>query len=544
MRCLLQLGACAAVSLLAFAAMAQTHPRVQTPAGTLEGRTAGDQTVFNGIPYARPPVGPLRWKAPEPLPPWPGVRDAGSPGLACVQPTVAAVSVYTNPPPASGEDCLTLNITVPKGAKKAPVLIWIHGGTLLNGRGFGAMYDGTAMAARSVMVVSINYRLGVLGYMAHPGLSAENPEGISGNYGLLDQIAALRWVRDNIASFGGDPDNVTISGESAGALSVMYLMASPLAKGLFAKAIVQSGYMISGPELKQPRHGEFAAEAIGAYMMAQAGANDVAAMRAADAQTLVDVGARLNYFPLGTVDGEVLTGQLVDVFDRGEQAKVPVLAGFNGGEIRTLRHLLPPKPADAASYEKTIAEKYGDLADLFLRLYPSANLEESMLAATRDALYAWTAERLVRSQTTQGQNSYYYLFDHAYPATAEKGLNAFHAAEIPYVFGTMNRTPQYWPKAPDTETERALSGAMTDYWASFARTGKPVATGQPDWPVFGRDEGYMAFIDAPQPGQRLMPGMFTLHETAMCRRRAAGTMQWNWNTGLISPVLPVKGKDC
>lgn len=544
MRLLLQLGACAAAGLLAFAAMAQTHPRVQAPAGTLEGRAAGDLTVFNGIPYAKPPVGPLRWKAPEPLPPWQGVRDAGSPGLACVQPTVTAISVYTNPPPASGEDCLTLNITVPKGAKKAPVLIWIHGGTLLNGRGFGAMYDGSAMAARGVMVVSINYRLGVLGYMAHPGLSAENPDGISGNYGLLDQIAALRWVRENIAAFGGDPDNVTISGESAGALSVMYLMTSPLAKGLFAKAIVQSGYMISGPELKKPNHGEFAAEAIGAYMMAQAGVNDVTAMRAADAQTLVDVGARLNYFPLGTVDGKVLTGQMVDVLDRGEQAPVPVLAGFNGGEIRTLRHLLPPKPADAKAYETAIAEKYGDLTELFLRLYPSDNLEESMLAVLRDALYAWTAERLVRSQTAKGQDSYYYLFDHAYPATAEKGLNAFHAAEIPYVFGTMSRTPQYWPKAPDTEAERALSAAMTDYWASFAKTGKPVATGQPDWPAYGREEGYMAFIDAPQPGQRLMPGMFTLHETAMCRRRAAGTMQWNWNAGLISPVLPAKGKDC
>lgn len=167
-----------------------------------------------------------------------------------------------------------------------------------------------------------------------------------------------------------------------------------------------------------------------------------------------------------------------------------------------------------------------------------------MLAVSRDALYAWTAERLVRSQTAKGHDSYYYLFDHAYPATAEKGLNAFHAAEIPYVFGTMNRTPSYWPKAPDTETERALSAAMTDYWASFAKTGKPLAKGQPDWPAYGREEAYMAFIDAPQPGQRLMPGMFTLHETAMCRRRAAGTMQWNWNAGLISPVLPPKGKDC
>ncbi len=544
MRFFRTLGTVAAVALLTLSAMAGDNPMVNAPAGSLEGRAVGDRLVFNGIPYAQPPIGPLRWKAPQPLATWQGVRDAASPGLACVQPTVTAISVYTNPPKTTGEDCLTLNITAPKGVTKAPVLIWIHGGTLLNGRGFGEMYDGTEMAARGVMVVSINYRLGVLGYIAHPGLSAENPDGVSGNYGLLDQIAALRWVRENIAAFGGDPDNVTISGESAGALSVMYLMASPLAKGLFAKAIVQSGYMISGPELKKPNHGEFAAEAIGAYMMAQAGAADVASMRAMDAQALVDVGARLNYFPLGTVDGKVLTGQLVDVFDRGEQAPVPILAGFNGGEIRTLRHLLPPKPPDAASYERTIAEKYGDLTDLFLRLYPSGNLEESMLAVTRDALYAWTAERLVRSQTAQGQKGYYYLFDHAYPASDEKGLNAFHAAEIPYVFGTMGRTPPYWPKAPDTPAERSLSAAMTDYWASFARDGKPVAKGQPDWPVYGKDEGYMAFIDSPKPGRQLMPGMFKLHETAICRRRAAGTMPWNWNTGLVSPVLPPGGKGC
>ncbi|WP_445376543.1 carboxylesterase/lipase family protein [Niveispirillum fermenti] len=549
MRLSRHLGACAAAGLLAFGAAAQDHPRVQAPAGILEGRVSGDTHVFNGIPYAQPPVGPRRWKAPEPLPPWQGVRDAGSPGLACVQPRATTTSVYTNPPPATGEDCLTLNITVPtgagqNGAKAAPVLIWIHGGTLINGRGYNAMYDGTAMAGRGVIVVSINYRLGVLGYMAHPGLSAENPDGISGNYGLLDQIEALRWVRDNIAAFGGDPGNVTISGKSAGALSVMYLMASPLAKGLFAKAIVQSGYMISGPELKQPNHGEFAAEAIGAYIVAQAGATDVASMRAMDAQALADVGARLNYFPLGTVDGKVLTGQLVDVFDRGEQAPVPILTGFNGGEIRSLRHLLPPKPADAKAYETVIAEKYGDLAGSFLRLYPSDDLEESMLAVTRDALYAWTSERLVRDQTALGRDAYYYFFDHAYPAAAEKGLNAFHAAEIPYVFGTMKHTPAYWPKAPDSPAERALSSAMTDYWASFARDGRPVATGQPDWPAYGQDRGFMAFADTPRPGHRLMEGMFDLHETAMCRRRAAGTLQWNWNTGVISPVLPQNGGEC
>ncbi|WP_044562694.1 carboxylesterase/lipase family protein [Azospirillum sp. B4] len=533
-----------AVTLLSLGALAQDNPRVQAPAGILEGRGNGDLDVFKGIPYAKPPVGDLRWKAPQPLPPWTGVRDASAPGLACVQPKSATVTLYTNPPPKMGEDCLTLNITAPKNAKNAPVLVWIHGGTLLNGYGYNEMYDGAALAQRGVIVVSINYRLSVLGYMAHPGLSAENPDGVSGNYGLLDQIAALRWVHDNIGAFGGDAGNVTVSGESAGALSVMYLMASPKAKGLFAKAIVESGYMISMPELKQPHFGEFAAEAIGSYIAGKVGATDVAALRAMNPETLVDEAAKLNYFPLGTVDGTVLTGQLVETFDKGEQAPVPILTGFNSGEIRSLRWLIAPPPADAKTYEGMIRERYGDLADQFLRLYPSANIEESELAATRDALYAWTSERLVRGQMALGQPGYLYLFDHGYPAMDEKGVHAFHASEIPYVFGTMEHTPPYWPKAPDTPAEHRLSAAMTDYWASFARDGKPVADGQPAWPVFGKDEGYMAFVDAPKPGWKVMPGMYALHEATVCRRRAAGTMPWNWNTGIISPVLPSAGKDC
>ncbi|TWB69170.1 para-nitrobenzyl esterase [Nitrospirillum amazonense] len=545
MRLFLRLGACAAAALMSLGALAEDNPTVRAPAGTVAGRSSGDLNVFKGIPYAKPPVGPLRWKAPESLPAWTGVRDAGAPGLACVQPRAAGTTVYTSPPPAMGEDCLTLNITAPKRARNAPVLVWIHGGTLLNGYGFNEMYDGAALARRGVIVVSINYRLSVLGYMAYPGLSAENPDGISGNYGLLDQIAALRWIHDNIAAFGGDAANVTVSGESAGALSVMYLMASPKAKGLFAKAVVESGYMISMPELKQPNHGEFAAEAIGSYIAGQVGATDVAALRAMDAETLVQAAAKVNYFPLGTVDGKVLTGQLVDVFDKGEQAPVPILTGFNSGEIRSLRWLIAPPPADAKAYEAMIRERYGDLADEFLRLYPATGkLEESELAATRDALYGWTAERLVRDQTRLGQPGYLYLFDHGYPAMDDKGLHSFHASEIPYVFGTMAHTPSYWPKAPDSPVEQRLTAAMSDYWASFARDGKPVAEGVPAWPVFGKDEGYMAFTDTAQPGRRVMPGMYALHEATVCRRRAAGNLPWNWNTGVVSPVLPPHAEGC
>jgi para-nitrobenzyl esterase len=216
---------------------------------------------------------------------------------------------------------------------------------------------------------------------------------------------------------------------------------------------------------------------------------------------------------------------------------VPLIAGFNAGEIRSLRVLLPPAPASSAAYEETIRNQYGDLAEVFLRLYPSEGLDESMLAATRDALYGWTSTRLVIGQTAIGQHGYLYLFDHGYPATDENGLHAFHASEIPYVFGTAGETPALWPKVPDTLTERRTSEAMMSYWVSFVKTGMPAAKGRPDWRPYGADANYMAFAQSPQPGRKLFPGMFALHEASVCRRRAAGDQPWNWNTGVLSPVL-------
>lgn len=516
---------------------------VDAPAGSVEGKSVRGVAIFKGIPYAQPPVGELRWKPPVALPKQEGVRKAQSFGPACIQPRLAGISIYTNPPAKMSEDCLTLNIWAPEKAKDAPVIVWIHGGALLNGYSHEAMYDGTKLAARGAIVVSINYRLGVLGYMAHPGLSAESPDGVSGNYGLLDQIAALEWVKANIGAFGGDAGNVTIAGESAGALSVMYLMASPKARGLFHKAIAQSAYMISTPSLKDARHGEPAAEATGLKVAAALGAKDVAALRAIDATTLSDGALKAGYGPWGTVDGKILPRQLVDTFDRGEQAPVPMIAGFNIGEIRSLRILAPPVPANASVYEATIRERYGDLAEAWLKLYPARDLGEAILATPRDALYGWTAERLALKQRAIGQPAYFYLFDHGYPAADENGLHGFHAAEIPYVFGTASETPPYWPKIPDSLPERRLAAAMGDYWVSFAKTGQPVADGQAAWRPYGKDAAFMAFADVPRVGARLMPGMFALHEAAMCRRRAAGNQPWNWNTGIVSPVL-TKGADC
>lgn len=511
-------------------------PTVTAPSGTVEGVQEGALRSFKGIPYAAPPVGPARWRAPASMPPWPGARQATQFGPACIQPVLPDSSIYSSDIGATSEDCLTLNIWSPADASRAPVFVWIHGGALQTGSSKESLYDGARLAAHGIVVVTLNYRLGILGFLAHPELSAESPLGISGNYGLLDQIEALRWVKRNIGAFGGDPSNVTIAGESAGGLSVMYLMASPDARGLFSKAIAESAYMISTPVLKQQSFGAPSAEEAGAKVAAALHAPTVAALRAMQPQALTTAAAAAYFAPFGVVDGHVLPKQLVEVFDRGEQARVPLLAGFNSGEIRSLRFLAPPPPASAADYERIIRERYGDLAGEFLRLYPSNNLNESVIAATRDALYGWTSERLAAKQAALGLPSFLYLFDHAYPSAEAAALHAFHGSELPFVFGTLQLTPPHWPKIPATPEETALSEAMLDYWSSFARNGRPRAANAPDWPAYGEAKGYMDFTDTPHPAARLFAGMYALHEEAVARRLNAG-LAWNWNVGVLSPRL-------
>jgi para-nitrobenzyl esterase len=232
---------------------------------------------------------------------------------------------------------------------------------------------------------------------------------------------------------------------------------------------------------------------------------------------------------------------MVETFDQGRQAPVPILAGFNQGEIRSLRVLAPKAPATAAEYEKTIRERYGEFADAFLRLYPAADYKESILATTRDALYGWTAERLARKQTAIGQPAYLYLWDHGYPSMDEAGLHAFHASELPYVFGTFDKTPPHWPKVP--ESDRILSDKIIGYWTSFAKSGIPSATGAPAWSAYGSTGNFMHFADTPRPETKLMPGMYDQYEAVVCRRRAAG-IGWNSNVGLASPKLPPKAEGC
>ncbi len=526
---------------------AEPGPKVDAPAGSLEGKMDGAIRVFKGIPYALPPVGAARWTAPKPMPRWAGVKTADAFGPVCYQPKATGTGIYTSDLGAMSEDCLSLNVWTPANAQKAPVMVWIHGGAFTGGSSSEKLYDGAKLAQHGIIVVSINYRLGVLGWLAHPELSAESPLKVSGNYGLLDQIEALRWVKANIGAFGGDPSNVTIAGESAGGLSVLYLMASPPARGLFAKAIAESAYMISTPELRQNKFGHDPAEEAGAKITAKLDAKTIADLRAMDAATLTTDALKAGFAPFGTVDGNILPGQLVDVFDKGEQAHVPLLAGYNSGEIRSLTILAPPTPSNPADYEMTIHQRYLDLADDFLKLYPSTNMRESILANTRDALYGWTAERAVRKQAAIGQPAFLYAFDHGYPAADSAGLHGFHASELPFVFGNTDRTPPYWPKIPATDAETQMSAAMMNYWTSFVRTGVPQAEGAPVWAPFKSADGSTGFLmdfAAVPHLVRIPPAMYLLHEQAVCRRKANGETSWNWNTGLASPPLTREKEHC
>jgi para-nitrobenzyl esterase len=531
----------ALTALVAAPAAAQV---VNAPAGAVRGTTAGTTQVFKGIPYAKAPVGELRWRPPVALGRWQGERAATDFGPACVQPFGGPPNIYNGVTLPISEDCLSLNIWKPANARRAPVMVWVHGGSLLGGSSREVMYDGQRLAERGIVVVTINYRLGVLGWMAHPELGKESGDGRSGNYGLMDQIAALRWVQRNIAAFGGDPAKVTLAGESAGGLSGLYLMTSPAARGLFRGVIAQSSYMINMPELHKPAFGLPAWEVGGQTLGKALGAPTIADLRKRDAAELTAGAVKAGFLPFGTVDGVLLPRQMVDAFDAGQQARVPVLAGFNQGEIRSLRRLAPNFASSPAEYEREIRARYGDLAPAFLKLYPSATHQESTLATTRDSLYGWTAERIARKQTAIGQPAFLYLFDHGYPAADNAGLHAFHASELPYTWGTLQNTPPRWPKVPDTPAERRMSDAMVDYWVSFVRTGQPTAAAAPRWPAYGAQQNYMWFGDVPMAKKDPFPGMFEFNETVMCRRRAAGRDGWNWNVGLAAPVIASAAPGC
>ena len=489
-----------------------------------------------------------RWKPPLPAPRWKGTRDATQFGPACVQPKSRPGSIYSWELPAMSEDCLSLNIWAPAKASKAPVFVWIHGGSLSTGAGSDGLYDGTRLAERGIIVVTINYRLGVLGYLAHPALSAESRRNISGNYGLLDQIAALRWVKHNIAAFGGDAANVTIAGESAGGLSVMYLHGRAARRAACSRRrSTQSAYMISTPELRTAAYGDFAAEAVGVWLAGKLGASDLAGLRSMDAAAITNAAAAAGYLPFGTVDGRVLPRQLVEIFDRGEQAKVPMLAGFNSGEIRSLRLLAPPAPADAATYEKRDPRALCAISPATSsRSIPSSDLPESVLATTRDALYGWTAERLVAQADRCGRAVVPLLLRSRLSGGGRaRACTASTRASCPTCSARRTRRRRTGRPSRDTAEETRLSDAMLELLGVVrarrraerrgrSRPGPPMAQIARTWPSKTR----------PGPRPTCCPACTSSTRQVVCRRRAQGGIPWNWNVGLASPPLPAEAPQC
>jgi para-nitrobenzyl esterase len=461
--------------LLAVAALplAAIDDPIRTHSGLLAGAaaTTPDIRVYKGIPYAAPPVGAMRWKAPQPAAKWQGVREAKDFGAACMQQPYPETSIYYSKLGQISEDCLTLNIWT--GAKSAterrPVMVWIHGGALTRGSGATPTYDGESLAKKGVVLVTINYRLGIFGFFAHPALTAESEHHSSGNYGLLDQIAALQWVRNNIAAFGGDPTRVTILGESAGSWSVNYLMASPLAKGLFQRVIGESG--ASFRQVRRLQDAEKAGKDFGA---------DLNSLRAEPAEKLLSAAPASRAFG-PCVDGWMLPQDIYTIFAEGRQNDVPLIAGSNSDEATTLSPW--PPNATAQSFVSQATQRFGKFADEFLKEYPAASdreAEASHYASFRDLTFGWEMRTWVRMASRTGHSpAYLYYFSHVPPGPGSARLRAYHAAEIAYAFNNVHLS-----KRPMQDADRRLADLMSSYWVNFAATGNPNGAGLPKWPQY------------------------------------------------------------
>lgn len=481
---------------------------VATAAGLVRGeKVAGDLRVYRGIPYAAPPVGELRWQPPQPPDPWQGVRDALAFGTPCWQPRIEGF--YDRGPIERSEDCLYLNVwTRELSGAGSPVMVWIHGGGLQIGHGHLPMYDGGPLTERGVVVVSINYRLGVLGFLGHPALTSESPHGASGNYGILDQIAALRWVRDNIAAFGGDPARITVFGESAGSWSVCYLYASPLAKGLFHRAIGQSGGCFSPhPKLAADSAAGRSGHAAGASLSELLAAPDLAALRAVPAEMLYARIAEANWSQGGAIvyeDGYVFPEQMATLVAKGKHNRMPVLLGSTADEGTTLFADLPTLDADGWAAELArFSEPYA--ADLQAAYAEDAALDirRAQQQFLSDQYFAWQMRTWARAQAAHGDRAWLYFFNHAPDLGGETGTahGAFHAAEIPYVFGHPHlgfgdAGEALLPRPSDF----AVTRWMLAYWTNFASHGDPNGAGLPEWPAYAADTDLALEIAArPRP---------------------------------------------
>lgn len=492
----------------------QGGPVVRVSSGQLRGALQNGTAVFLGIPYAAPPVSQLRWREPQPPASWTGVRDATKPGSACVQseagvgsfikPLAAAYgTTYNIVPVSSSEDCLFLNAWIPDWPHQTrlPVMVWLHGGSNRVGSGTEDSYDGTALASKGVIVVTLNYRLGVMGFFAHPELTAESPHHSSGNYGLLDQIAALRWVQQNIAQFGGDPGNVTLFGESAGSIDATVVMASPLTANLFRRVIAESGSAFGlGPE-RSVAYMEPLGVAVGKAARAQDGAQldvlrKLPAARVAQIENALIASQFRGYDPnASVVDGWVLPQSPAKAFASGAIERVDLLAGLNAREFSAFRvgaeaaqkqsgipAVKPGLGQQVSQFADATRPLYGSWTDFAVASYMSKILVHGTPAldqATNDILGACPVGAEAAMVTSAGQRAFVYRFDRSVPGPGESNLGAFHALELPYVFNTFPAHTFSW--LPFAAIDHKLSGVMQAYWTNFAKSGDPNGAGLPGW---------------------------------------------------------------
>jgi para-nitrobenzyl esterase len=497
------------ISMILLATLVAIHPassqearpvKVRTPKGIVEASVGAGGAVrsFKGIPFAAPPVGALRWRVPQPAPAWSGVRKATEFGARCYQSNEFGDMIFRDNGPS--EDCLYLNIWAPEAALagkapekvRLPVMFWIYGGGFAGGSSSEPRQDGSKLATKGVMVVSCNYRLGIFGYFAHPDAARESGHNSTGNYGLLDQLAALQWVHDNIALFGGDPANVTIFGESAGSLSVNGLTASPLAKGLFQRAIGESGAFFRAGIGPRPR-----AEAEKADLkLAQAafGTTSFEKLRALPARQVLQGARKVRGLFIPDVDGWFFPETVEAIYAAGKQNRVALLAGFNADESN-YRAFLGDLPPTAKNFAARARERFGKKADLFLKLFPG-NTDSAAQHSARDIagddFIAFGTWKWIEQHTkTPGVPVYRYFFEQNLPLPEPA---APHAGEIEYVFLTLDSR-----KLPWRPEDRKVSELMANYWTNFAKTGNPNGPGLPVWQVHRAQDGYQVMHLSAQP---------------------------------------------
>jgi len=520
------------VSQNAWAEPAKTTGIIDLDSGKITGLIIGrdpEVHVFKGIPYAAPPVGTLRWKPPQPVKPWEGVLECNTFGPVCPQ-RESMYPMYRNKYDKISEDCLYLNIwTSAKDSKTVlPVMVWIHGGGNVSGAGSLPYYEGEALARQGVVLVSINYRLGPLGFFAHPLLSKESGRGVSGNYGLLDQIAALQWVQKNIRAFGGDSNRVTIFGESAGGLNVCCLMASPLAKGLFHRAIAESGHAFGRiRHLKEPWYGQASIEKQGEQIAKDLGLGDgpdpLAALRAMSAEKIIEgskpilgFGGEIgNRFGPG-VDGWVIPDDINAIFEQGKQTDVPLIVGTNGNE--GIAFILNTNIKTVEEYQSAVKTLYGRFSEDILAMYPvreSSEIRKALSEILGDLGFIAGARTFVRGMGMVKSKAYLYHFTKKPQGQIGEILGAFHGAEIPYVFDNLDNG-----QFPMDEKRRTLAKVMSGYWVQFAKTGDPNKEGLTPWPAYdAKGDQHLEFGESVKVGNGLRKAACDLAEKIQADQR-------------------------